>query len=61
MKKIIPNCFLCLWHEAKNVTLYNQKAEAHFCSAQGYGSCSDCYNNRRCKKLYEPFDEGENK
>jgi len=49
--KIIPNCANCKWTKIFSSSI----ASAVTCGAQGYKLCDITYNNRLCKKLYEPL------
>jgi len=50
MKREIPNCAKCKWFI---LHVYS------WCKAQGYKDTEEVYNNKLCKKLYEPKEENE--
>ncbi len=51
--KNIPNCMICKWRRKAIFTF----ASEMFCDDQGSKSCSEVYNRRRCKQLFEKKEE----
>lgn len=48
--KVLPNCSVCKWR-------VRDSFECEECSAQGYFSCYNVYNNRNCRKLFVNKEE----
>jgi len=56
-KKQIPNCSICKW-------LYHIRFPVSICGACGFDYAANCWNTRKCKKLFEMKDnkmEGDGK
>jgi len=56
MGRDVPNCRQCTWrnaHEYRESGTHIIRERVQECSAQGYILCSQVYNTRQCKKLFE--------